>query len=157
MKPLHHELKQTYCPGSLGKLKNFTSSRLVDDKHPGALQTFILFIYAARSYTKIITTRNTSSFKKFCRPSLGYTKRCTTCHDTNMIWMTCHNKNFWLDYIFLISFGVIGITFIYTNNLTWRYNFMRKRQLSFHNRIKSKFILTTQNYWVFGLCPLSGF
>jgi hypothetical protein len=55
MMPLHHELKQTYHPGSLEKLKNFTSSCLLDDKHPEALQTFVLFIYTVRSNTNIIT------------------------------------------------------------------------------------------------------
>jgi hypothetical protein len=40
----------------LGKVEEFYSCCLLDDKHPEGLQVFVLFfIYTARSNTKIIT------------------------------------------------------------------------------------------------------
>jgi hypothetical protein len=44
MMPLHHELKQPYRARSFGKLKNFTSSCLLEEKHPETLQVFVFIV-----------------------------------------------------------------------------------------------------------------
>jgi hypothetical protein len=82
IKPLHHELEWAYHAEFLGKLKNFTPLCLLDDEHTFCFSS----IYLARNNTKIITqSQYTLSFLTFYRPSLGYTERCLTCHNKNMI------------------------------------------------------------------------
>ena len=53
IKSLHHELKQTYCAGSLGKLKNLTPC-LLDEEHSAALEVFV-FMFILQKQHKIIT------------------------------------------------------------------------------------------------------